>query len=58
VGKRYIHSNSSGFVTGTTKVKEDGEGLTLSEILCPIISGAIALYGLWRIFQVLEPWLK
>ena len=56
MGKRYIHYDSNGFIKGTTHVKEDGEGATLSEIICPLLTGVIALWGLAKIWQILEVW--
>ena len=56
--KRYTHYNNDGYITGVTKVKEDSEDSFLSEVLCLLVTGAIALFGLCKVYQILEPWLK
>lgn len=55
--KRFVHFNSNGFVKGSTKMYEKGEGCFIGEVIVILLTGAIALFGLLKIHEILSPWL-
>jgi hypothetical protein len=57
MSKRIVFFDRNGFVSGSAKTYEKGEPVEWGEILVPLITGAIALFGLYKLYMMFQDYI-